>query len=337
MLPGDFISMKLTGEITTSPSALSEGVLWNFKDDCIAGEVLKHYGFDKKIIPEIQPVFSEHGKLLMKVAQELNLTPGIPVTYKAGDQPNNALSLNVLKPGEVAATAGTSGVIYAVSDTLLSDAHSRVNSFAHVNHTANNKSIGVLLCINGVGIQNKWMKNMIGAGKSYEQLNSAAANISPGCDGLFVFPFGNGAERMLENKLVGAHVKNIDLNKHSHAHLYRAGQEGIAFAFRYGLDIMRENGLNPAVVRAGYANMFLSEVFTTSFVNATGVCVELYENDGSVGAALGAGIGANFFSAKNAFTGLNKIKTIEPLKEDVYNELYEQWKNMLETITSQHG
>ncbi len=337
MLPGDYISLKLTGEITTSTSALSEGVLWDFEKDTIANKVLEHYGIDKNLLPAVQPVFSEHGQLLLKVANELNLPPGIPVTYKAGDQPNNALSLNVLKPGEVAATAGTSGVIYAVSDTLFSDARSRVNSFAHVNHTINKKSIGVLLCINGVGILNKWIKNTFGAVNNYAQLNAAAANVSPGSDGLFILPFGNGAERMLENKLVGAHVTHIDLNKHSPAHVYRAGQEGIAFAFRYGLDIMRENGLNPSVIRAGYANMFLSEVFTSSFVNATGVCVELYENDGSVGAALGAGIGANFFSEQNAFTGLNKIKTIEPVKKDVYNDLYEQWKNMLETITSQQG
>jgi xylulokinase len=94
---------------------------------------------------------------------------------------------------------------------------------------------------------------------------------------------------MLNNKQVGAHFQNIDLNLHTQAHIFRAVQEGIACAFRYGFDIMRSNGMNPTVIRAGKSNLFLSELFAETFVNATGVPVELYNNDGSVGAALGAG------------------------------------------------
>jgi xylulokinase len=260
----------------------------------------------------------------------LQLTPGIPVTYKAGDQPNNALSLNVLEPGEVAATAGTSGVIYGVSDQLAYDPQSRVNSFAHVNYTTAQKRIGVLLCINGTGILNKWIKNIAAANESYSSLNAAAAQINAGSDGLFILPFGNGAERMLNNKIVGSHIQNIDLNKHTATHLYRSGQEGIAFAFRYGLDIMRENKMQPSVIRAGKANMFLSNVFAEAFVNATNVPVELYESDGSMGAALGAGIGAKIFgTAKEAFSNMKPLQLIEPTKADVYDELYMKWKGYL--------
>ena len=226
------------------------------------------------------------------IAKQLGISEDIPVTYKAGDQPNNALSLNVLQPGEVAANAGTSGVIYAVTDKLFSDKFSRVNSFVHVNHTTDEKRIGVLLCINGAAIMNSWVKKVCCENLSYKEMDLLAATINPGSDGLFVLPFGNGSERMLQNKMIGAHISNIDLNKHTKAHIFRAVQEGIAFAFRYGLDIMRENDLHPTIIRAGKANLFLSDVFIESFVNATGVAVELYENDGSVGAALGAGIGA---------------------------------------------
>jgi len=330
MLPGDFIAMKLTGEITSSVSALSEGIFWDFKTDSLSEDVLNYYGFDKKIIPTIQPVFAEHGKLSAAVASSLALTTGIPVTYKAGDQPNNALSLNVLQPGEVAATAGTSGVIYGVSDELAYDKASRVNTFAHVNYTSEQKRLGVLLCINGTGILNRWMKNISGD-ISYQQMNEAAATIPVGSEGLMILPFGNGAERMLNNKTIQAHIHNIDLNKHGNAHLFRAAQEGIAFAFRYGLDIMRSNGMNPKVIRAGKANMFLSDVFTNSFVNTLHVPVELYSCDGSVGAAIGAGLGAGVYATeREAFQHFKVLSLVEPTDTKLYDELYHQWLDVLQ-------
>lgn len=331
MLPGDYIAMQLTGSVTTSISSLSEGIFWDFKNNSLSADVMNYFGFDKSIIPQINDVFSNHGQVSAAVANALNLKAGIPVSYKAGDQPNNALSLNVLEPGEVAATAGTSGVIYGVSDTLAYDPQSRVNTFAHVNHTQQQQRLGILLCINGTGILNKWIKNLGNNSTGYAALNAEAAAVTPGSDDLYILPFGNGAERMLNNKLVGAHIHNIDLNKHTAAHMYRAGQEGIAFAFKYGLDIMRDNGMNPGVIRAGKANMFLSDVFTHAFVNVTGVPVELYESDGSIGAALGAGIGAKIFStAKEAFSGMARMGTVEPNGNNVYNEHYEKWKQYLD-------
>ena len=331
MLPGDFIAQRLTGTITTTPSALSEGIFWNFTNNSLSDEVMSYFGFDHHIIPTLKNVFAEHGKLSKQIADELGLEAGIPVTYKAGDQPNNALSLNVLQPGEVAATAGTSGVIYGVSDALTFDNQSRINSFAHVNHTKKKTRVGVLLCINGTGILNKWVKNITGNALSYYQMNEAAASIPPGSEGLFVLPFGNGAERMLNNKRIGAHLTNINFNKHSPSHIYRAAQEGIAFAFRYGLDIMKENGMNPTIIRAGKANLFLSDVFTESFVNATGVPVEFHDCDGSVGAALGAGIGVGYFSnPSDAFANRKVMTIVEPAQTSLYDELYENWKDVLQ-------
>ena len=331
MLPGDFIAMKLTAKITTTSSALSEGIFWDFKKDEISEDVINAFGFDHSLIPKVQELFSSHGKVSPEVAQQLGIPENIPVTYKAGDQPNNALSLNVLEPGEVAANAGTSGVIYAVTDKLFADKFSRVNSFVHVNHTSNEKRVGVLLCINGAAIMYSWAKKVCGENLSYKQMDELAATIKPGSDGLFVLPFGNGAERMLENKMIGAQIENIDLNKHTKAQIFRAVQEGIAFAFRYGLDIMRENNLHPSIIRAGRANLFLSDVFIQSFVNATGVSVELYENDGSVGAALGAGIGAGIYQSNaQAYVNFKPLHKFEPTNVDVYNELYSEWKRLLD-------
>lgn len=330
MLPGDYISMKLTGEITTTISALSEGIFWDFAGNSLSQEVMNYYGFEGSVIPEIKPVFAEHGQLTKNIAQQLGLKEGIPVTYKAGDQPNNALSLNVTEPGEVAATAGTSGVIYGVTDQLLSDKQSRVNTFAHVNHTTDQQRLGVLLCINGTGSMNRWTKSVFDSSMNYATMNTIARNVAPGGDGLLVLPFGNGAERMLNNKMVGVHFQHIDLNLHTKAHMFRAVQEGIAFAFRYGLDILRENGMQPSIIRAGKANLFLSDIFAQSFVNTTGVPVELYENDGSYGAAVGAGIGAGIYqSANEAFINKKPLQLIEP-NHEVIEEQYQKWKKLLE-------
>ncbi|SMD16031.1 xylulokinase [Pedobacter nyackensis] len=338
MLPGDFIAMKLTGEVTTSNSALSEGIFWDFEKNALSDDVMNYFGFDHSMIPQVRPVFSSHGTLLKPVAELLGLKPGIPVAYKSGDQPNNALSLNVTQPGEVAATAGTSGVIYGVTDQLVCDKGSRVNTFAHVNHSAAEQRLGVLLCINGTGSMNRWTKTTFGNAISYEQMNQAAAGISAGSQGLRVLPFGNGAERMLNNKLVGAHIHNLDLNQHTASHVYRAVQEGIAFAFRYGLDILKENNMTPEIIRAGRANLFLSEVFTQSFVNITGVPVELYENDGSYGAAIGAGLGAGIFeSVEEAFVNRKPVKLIEPDGTHL-EEHYQDWRELLlQTLNKNHN
>lgn len=333
MLPGDFIAMKLTGNITTSMASLSEGMFWDFQENKLSEDIFTYYGFDTSLIPELKDVFAEHGRITAPVASALSLKEGIPVSYKAGDQPNNAFSLNVLLPGEVAATAGTSGVIYGVNRALTSDPGSRVNSFAHVNHTVQQKRIGELLCINGTGISYNWIKNIAGHGLSYLQMNDAARQVKPGSGDLLFFPFGNGAERMLQNRIVGASFANIDLNKHSSAHIFRAAQEGVAFAFRYGLDILKENGMNPGVIRAGKANMFLSEVFTECFVNTLNVPVELYNSDGSRGAAIGAGIGAKIFhSPEEAFRHFKPVQLVEPENNYVYDDHYNQWKEHLQKI-----
>ncbi|RKD20332.1 carbohydrate kinase [Pelobium manganitolerans] len=329
MLPGDFIALKLTGEATTSVSALSEGVLWDFEEGTVSYELLKYYGIPESFIPKIKPVFATHGLLDKEVAQKLGLQEGVAVSYKAGDQPNNALSLNVTEPGEVASTAGTSGVIYGVTDQLLYDPQSRVNTFAHVSHSAQAKRLGVLLCINGTGSLNRWTKSIAGDALSYTEINQLAAGVAEGSEGLSILPFGNGAERMLNNKLIGAQFSNIDFNIHTQAHLFRAAQEGIAFAFRYGFDILKENGMQASVIKAGKANLFLSDVFAQSFVNITGVPVELYNNDGSHGAAIGAGIGAGIFaSAADAFASTKPLQLIEPQKNNL-EEAYESWKNLL--------
>ena len=333
MLPGDYIAMRLSGEICTTVSGLSEGMFWDFQNNCVNRELMEYYGFDMSLIPTIRPTFAEQGRVNAQAAAELGLKEGTPITYRAGDQPNNALSLNVFNPGEIASTAGTSGVVYGVNGTVNYDPKSRVNTFAHVNHTAEQTRLGVLLCINGTGILNSWIKRTVAPeGIGYAEMNDVAAQAPIGCEGVSILPFGNGAERMLENKEVGCSIHGINFNRHTKAHIIRAAQEGIVFSFKYGIEIMEQMGIPVQKIHAGRANMFLSPIFRNTLAGVTGATIELYDTDGSVGAAKGAGMGAGIYKDNNeAFATLDKLEIIEPAQADMaaYKEAYERWKSLI--------
>lgn len=334
MLPGDYIAMKLSREICTTVSGLSEGMFWDFKNNRPAYFLMDHYGFDSSLIAPVKPTFSEQGRVCAEVAKELGLQEGTPITYRAGDQPNNALSLNVFHPGEIASTAGTSGVVYGVNGTVGYDPQSRVNTFAHVNHTTEQTRLGVLLCINGVGILNSWIrKNIAPEGMSYSEMNECASKAPVGCAGVSVLPFGNGAERMLVNREIGCSMHGIDFNLHGREHLLRAAQEGIVFAFAYGIELMEQMGIPVKKIHAGHANMFLSPVFRNTLAGVSGAVIELYDTDGSVGAAKGAGMGAGVYkSTQEAFVTLEKLSVIEPdiTCRQAYTDAYARWKQTLE-------
>jgi xylulokinase len=333
MLPGDYIAFKLSGEIMTSETGLSEGIFWDFKTNSLSQKLLDYYGIDGSLIAEAVPSFSIQGKVNAEAAGILGIESGVPITYRAGDQPNNAFSLNVLEEGELATTAGTSGTVYGVSTQAVYDPKSRVNTFVHVNHSESKPSYGVLLCVNGTGILNSWIKKLLGGESiSYPEMNDLAAKAPIGSDGLKFIPFGNGVERIMENKSVGAHLSGINLLKHDKSHVLRAGQEGIVASLTYGFNIMKEMGLNLNTVKAGRANMFLSPLFREAFVNMNEITLELYDTDGSQGAARGAGIGAGIYaSPKEAFQGLEKLASLDPDPSLVtaYKEVYENWLEAL--------
>ncbi len=334
MLPGDYIALRMSGTPVTTPSGLSEGIFWDFPKNEVSKLVMDHYGFPQSFIPTILPNIAPQGQLSTSAATELGLKPGTPITYRAGDQPNNALSLNVMNPGEIAATAGTSGVVFGVSDQVKYDPLSRVNTFAHVNHTNEKTRLGVLLCINGTGSMNSWLKrNVANTGMSYDNMNELSASVAPGADGLKIVPFGNGAERITGNKDMGCMVSGLNFNRHGREHFIRAAHEGIVYAFKFGMDIMEQTGIDPAVIRAGHSNMFLSPVFRECLASIANTTIELYNTDGSQGAARAAGLGAGIFASEaEAFNGLEKIKTIEPDKSirQPLLDAFEGWKEVLE-------
>jgi xylulokinase len=336
MLPGDFIAMKLSGEVLTSETGLSEGIFWDFKNNGLSEALLAAMEIPKYWIPDIVSSFSQQGKVSAVAAAETGLEVGIPIAYRAGDQPNNAFSLRVLEPGELATTAGTSGTVYGVCDKPLYDPQSRVNTFVHVNHSVAKPAYGVLLCINGTGILNSWLKKMLGGNAlSYDDMNSLGKAAPLGADNLVFLPFGNGVERILQNAPLGAHLLGLDLLKHDQKHILRAAQEGIVSALTFGFRIMKDMGMNLQTVKAGHANMFLSPLFRQTFVQMNQVNLELYDTDGAQGAARGAGLGAGIFATEeHAFQGLELLQTLapDPTAADRYEEVYQNWLSRLQQL-----
>lgn len=335
MLPGDYIAMKLSGEVKTTISGLSEGMMWDFAAKKPAKFLLDYFGFSEDILPEIAPTFSVQSYVSKAAADELGLKEGTPISYRAGDQPNNAVSLNVFNPGEIASTAGTSGVVYGVLGDVNYDPKSRVNTFAHANYTTDLDRLGVLLCINGTGILNAWVHRNITPDVSYADMNELASQVAIGSEGVKIIPFGNGAERVLENQEVGCSIRGLNFNKHNRAHIVRASQEGIVFSFCYGMEIMQEMGMDIKKIHAGKANMFLSPIFRDTLAGVSGATIELYETDGSAGAAKGAGIGAGIYKDHDeAFSTLKKLAVIDPDESNraAYLEAYAEWKKELKTL-----
>jgi xylulokinase len=335
MLPGDYIALRMTGEMATTVSGLSEGILWDYATNGIAIDLLSHYGIDPSMIPALVPQVGEQGRLTAEAASELGLKTGTPVTYRAGDQPNNALSLSVLDPGEVAATAGTSGVVYGVTDKPAFDPESRVNTFVHASHSQEASRYGVLLCVNGTGILNSWLRRNFFEGLSYGQINALAAEVKPGSDGLRIHPFGNGAERILSNADPGSSFSRLDFNRHDRRHIARAAQEGIVFALHHGMQVMSDMGMRSSTLRAGHGNMFLSPVFREALSSLSGCRIELFDTDGAQGAARAAGAGAGLYpSLADAFRGMEMSLSVDPdpkLKE-TYAEAYLDWRQRLSSF-----
>ncbi|WP_339655368.1 FGGY-family carbohydrate kinase, partial [uncultured Salegentibacter sp.] len=333
MLPGDYIAAKLSETPQISTSGLSEAALWDFSKGKLATEVLDKMGLSEDFIPEIVPSFGDQATVSSAIANELGLDPDTKINYRAGDQPNNAFSLNALKPGDIATTAGTSAVMYAVSAENTFDPESRVNTFLHVNNTEKAKHNGVLLCINGSGILYQWLRKIISVGREelipYEKLNEEAAKVEPGSKGLRFYPFGNGVERIFSNKEVNSGIENLNYNIHQPAHLIRSACEGIVFAMNYGFEVMQSIGVEGKVVRAGKDNLFLSPVFREIFVNTTQTTLELYNTSGAEGAARGAAVGYGFYKEfDDAFTSLKCLERMEPDPKlsKQYQEIYQEWK-----------
>ena len=333
MLPGDYIAFKMSDIVNSTRNGLSEGILWDYKENKVAEWLLNYYKIDTSLTPKIVENFTNQGEITSKAANETGLLAGTPITYRAGDQPNNALSLNVLKNGEVAATGGTSGVVYAVTNKLNSNESTRINHFAHVNYSNKNQLIGKLLCINGAGIMYKWLKTNTSA-KSYQEMNNLADNIPIGSNGLIVIPFGNGSERMFNNKNIGTHFFNLNLNVHSEGHLYRACLEAIAFSFVYGIEIMKNDGTEIKLIKAGNDNLFRSQVFSNTVSTLINKNIEIYNTTGSVGAARASGLVDGNLDKFSAFLSKNDhVNTFKPKKDNQqYVKAYNNWKNELKKL-----
>ena len=316
--------------MTTTKTGLSEGMLWDYKNNSVADFLLKYYEIDSSLIPKIVPTFGFQCKLNKKGSSECGLLEDIPIYYRAGDQPNNALSLNVLNPGEIAATAGTSGVVFAVTDNVKTNESERINNFLHVNIN-NSISLGKLLCINGAGIQYAKLKNELNI-NSYDEMNKLSSVVEVGSKQLTYLPFGNGSERMLNNINVGSKMLNFDINIHKKEHVIRATLEGIAFAFVYGMQILINDGVKPKVIRAGNDNLFKSKVFGETISTLINTDIEIYETTGAFGAARAVDLrNRDFNKFENNIIENDFLRTFSPQPNlNDYKNAYNLWVEKLE-------
>ncbi len=325
MLPGDYICYRLTGELSTTAGNLSEGCFWDFKGHRLSPKILEALGLSIDHFPAILQCMDNHGVTRGQI--DINGLPDeIPVCYKAGDQPNNAYALGVTEPGQVAGTGGTSGVIYAVTDKLVADPSQAVNSFAHFNHSSKTSRIGILLCINSVGILYAWMRRMLGD-LSYGHMEELASRAPVGSDGLAIIPFGNGAERMLGNQPSSASIHGIQLNRHDQSHLIRAALEGLAFSYAHGIEKMRALGVEIHHFRVGNDNLFQSEIFAQSLADLSQCEIEVIECSGAVGAARGGAHGGGHQLAIQ--DQIHFTYSPRPLSDSL-SEAYQQWSDILQ-------
>jgi xylulokinase len=327
MLPGDFLAAKLTDNIQTTITGLSEGIFWDFKNDQASQALFDHFEIDQSLVPEVVDNFTVQATVSNAGAQATGLKEGTPITYRAGDQPNNAYTLGARKAGDVVATGGTSGVVYALTDQLSSNELTKVNTFAHVNYQSQQKMFGKLLNLNGAGIQYRWLHQLMGE-VGYEKLNEMAQQAPIGSNGLQVFPFGNGAERMLDNKIVNGHISNINFNIHDNNHMVRATLEGIAFAMIYGIEILKNDGVDIENLKVGNDNLFLSDVFSKTIADTLGISIQMLEATGAEGAAK-ASISNPHQTQNNDNTNITKTIKPNPKLQVESIASFEKWKTQL--------
>jgi xylulokinase len=156
-------------------------------------------------------------------------------------------------------------------------------------------------------------------------------DVPVGCEGLINFPFGNGAERIFNNKIIGSHFINLNFNKHGKAHLYRSAIEGIAFSFAYGIELMKEDQSLINVIKAGNDNLFQSKVFVETLCSIIGNNIQIFNTNGAIGAARASTIeGNNFDYFKKSSTGNDLVSEYEPKNNnEEYILAYEKWKKEL--------
>jgi xylulokinase len=296
MLPKDYVRFQITGERAIDMADASGTLMLDVAKRKWSSEILSRTEIDKKLLPSLFESPEVCGKVSRRGAEATGLRAGTPVVAGAGDQAAGAVGMGIVRPGMVSATIGTSGVVFAATETPALDPKGRIHTFCH----AIPGRWHVMGVTQAAGLSLRWFRDRFGAGASaedndedpYERLCKEAATAPPGSEGVFWAPYLMGERTPHCDPKARAALIGLSAT-HTRAHVIRAILEGVAFSLRDSFTIFREMNVPIERIRLGGGGA-RSDLWRQIQADVYGHAVEVVqaEEGAAYGAAILAGTGA---------------------------------------------
>ena len=328
LLPKDHVRLRLTGEYATDKAGASGTILFDLAERNWSGEVVEGLGIDPNWLPRTFEGTEVTGAVTSEAADLTGVPAGTPVVGGGGDQAASAIGTGVVDPGSVTVSVGTSGVVFAATDTPAYEPEGRVHAFCHAVPDRWHL-MGVMLSAAG---SYQWFRDHLAPGVSFAELDDLAAAIPPGADGLLFLPYLSGERTPHPDPLARGAFVGLTV-RHHRGHLARAVLEGVAFGLKDGLDWMVEAGTPaPQSVRLSGGGA-RSELWRQIIAGVFGASVETVNtHEGAAyGAAILAGIGAGWAGSARDLTNrwVEVTQVTEPEAADnAYRPLHDAYRKL---------
>jgi xylulokinase len=328
LLPKDYVRLQLTGVRATDVSDASGTLLLDVAHRRWSKEILEATHLDARCLPQLFESQQVAGKITARAALETGLAEGTPVVAGAGDQAAGAIGMGIVKAGDVSATIGTSGVVFAATDQPFLDPQGRLHTFCH----AIPNRWHVMGVTQAAGLSLRWFRDTFGTidgakSSPYDSLSREAAAIPPGADGVMWAPYLMGERTPhLDSEVRGALIGLAA--SHGRGHIIRAILEGVAFSLKDTLTIFAEIGVPVNDIRLGGGGA-LSPLWRQiqADVYAKPVSQLVAEQGGAHGAAILAGVGAGLWpSVDDACSQFVKIASVVDVDKSASAKLQQQYQ-----------
>jgi xylulokinase len=295
LLPKDYVRFRLTGEHAMDVAEASGTLMFDVADRRWSEEMMASVGLPMTCLPKLFESPEICARLSHAGAAHAGLKPGTPVVAGAGDQAGGAVGMGIVRAGAVSATIGTSGVVFAATDTPAMDVRGRVHTFCH----AVPGRWHVMGVTQAAGLSLRWIRDLLknSANLSYDQLTREAASVPAGSDGVLWSPYLMGERTPHLDPNARATLTGLAAN-HTRAHVVRAVLEGVAFSLKDTFSLFAEMKVPVSTIRVGGGGA-RSELWRQIQADVYGREVEILaaEEGAAYGAALLAGVGAKFWSS----------------------------------------
>ena len=332
LLPKDYVRLLMTGEKATEPSDAAGTLLFDVQQGCWSDEMIAALQLDPSILPPMSGSASVTGELTAAAAESLGLAQGTPVVGGGADNAAAAVGSGVVGQGALQTSIGTSGAVVAPIEQPSVDPGMRIHSF---NHAVDSTwyLMGVVL---SAGAAFDWFRRALtapgGTPPTYDVLTAEADSVPPGSDGLTFLPYLTGertphADSNARGAFVGMHTG------HHRGHLVRAVMEGVVYALRDSLELMRDLGVDAteAVAVGGGARSTFWRQMQADVLDVPVVTVGP-SGGAPYGAAVLAAVGSDAFpSVKEACqTWIRPLDRIEPSPETTtpYADAYHRYRSL---------